>query len=132
MKENGIFFFVKLSSNILIIYRKQGLSCLRQQLNGDELLVWTIETFTMFYDKTWAQSYALPLLGLIPVFLSISTFVYDYYSDFELTFEYYQKWNTSLDVNSAFLINNASTIYALKDSVCFVGNRRLTKLLKLR
>ena len=46
----------------------------------------------MFYDKTWAQSYALPLLGLIPVFLSISTFVYDYYSDFELTFEYYQQW----------------------------------------
>ena len=84
----------------------------------------------MFYDKTWAQSYALPLLGLIPVFLSISTFVYDYYSDFELTFEYYQKWNTSLDVNSAFLINNASTIYALKNSVCFVGNRNLTKLLK--
>ena len=85
----------------------------------------------MFYDKTWAQSYALPLLGLIPVFLSISTFVYDYYSDVELTFEYYQKWNsTSLDVNSAFLINNASTIYALKNSVCFVGNRKLTKLLK--
>ena len=84
----------------------------------------------MFYDKTWAQSYALPLLGLIPVFLSISTFVYDYYSDFELTFEYYQKWNTSFDVNSAFLINNASTIYALKNSVCFVGNRKLTKLLK--
>ena len=77
----------------------------------------------MFYDKTWAQSYALPLLGLIPVFLSILSFVYDYYSDFELTFEYYQKWNsTSLDVNSAFLINNASTIYALKNSVCFVGN----------
>ena len=27
-----------------------GLSCLRRQLTGDELLMWTIETFTMFYD----------------------------------------------------------------------------------
>ena len=66
------------------------MSCLRQQLNGDELLTWTIETFTMFYDKTWAQSFALPLLGLIPLFFSILTFVYDYYSDFQLSYEYYQ------------------------------------------
>ena len=28
-----------------------GLSCLRRQLTGDELLMWTIETFTMFYDR---------------------------------------------------------------------------------
>ncbi len=32
-----------------------GLSCLRRQLTGDELLMWTIETFTMFYEKTFAQ-----------------------------------------------------------------------------
>ena len=71
--------------------RKQGLACLRQQLNGDELLTWTIETFTMFYSKTWAESFMIPLLGLIPVFFSICTFVLDYYSDFELTYEYYKK-----------------------------------------
>ena len=28
-----------------------GLSCLRRQLTGDELLMWTIETFSMFYDR---------------------------------------------------------------------------------
>ena len=28
-----------------------GLNCLRNQLTGDELLVWTIETFNMFYKK---------------------------------------------------------------------------------
>ena len=70
--------------------RKEGLNCLRQQLTGDELLTWTIETFTMFYEKTWAQMFVFPLLGLIPVLLSIFTFVFDYYSDFELTYEYYQ------------------------------------------
>eukprot|EP00094_Tigriopus_californicus_P001992 TCALIF_01920-PA protein Name:"Similar to ANK2 Ankyrin-2 (Homo sapiens)" AED:0.42 eAED:0.42 QI:11/0.75/0.4/0.8/1/1/5/0/1087 len=31
--------------------KKAGLNCLRRQLRGDELLVWTIETFTMFYDR---------------------------------------------------------------------------------
>ena len=69
--------------------RKAGLNCLRMQLTGDELLEWTIETFTMFYSKTWAQSVVFPLLGLIPLIFSISTFVFDYYSDFELSYEYY-------------------------------------------
>ena len=32
----------------------------------------------------------IPILGLVPLFLSISTFVYDYYSDIELTLEYYK------------------------------------------
>ena len=74
------------------LYRKEGLQCLRQQLTGDELLVWTTETFTMFYSRTWAQSVILPLLGLIPLLLSIASFVYDYYSDVELTIEYYKNW----------------------------------------
>ena len=65
---------------------------MRQQLNGDEILVWTIDTFTMFYHKTWAQSVIFPLLGLIPLLLSIASFVYDYYSDVELTIEYYKNW----------------------------------------
>lgn len=57
-----------------------GLACLRRQLTGDELLMWTIETFTMFYDKTFAQKNVIPMMGLVPLFLSISSFVYDYYS----------------------------------------------------
>jgi hypothetical protein len=81
--------------------RKAGLACLRRQLTGDELLVWTIETFTMFYEKTWAQSVMFPLFGLIPLFFSIFTFVYDYYSDFELSYEYY---------HSAFINPPNSTI----------------------
>ncbi len=60
--------------------KNAGLACLRRQLTGDELLMWTIETFTMFYDKTFAQKNVIPMLGLIPLFLSISTFIYDYYS----------------------------------------------------
>ena len=33
-----------------------GLNCLRDQLTGDELLVWTIETFNMFYKKVYISS----------------------------------------------------------------------------
>ena len=77
--------------------KEAGLACLRRQLTGDELLVWTIETFTFFYEKTFAQRVVLPFLGLFPLFLSISSFVYDYYSDIELTLEYFQKSTFAVD-----------------------------------
>jgi hypothetical protein len=56
---------------------------------GDELLMWTIETFTLFYERTWAQRYGFPLMKLIPLLFSFFVFVYDFYSDVELTREYY-------------------------------------------
>jgi hypothetical protein len=34
--------------------------------------MWTIETFTLFYERTWAQRFVLPFFGLIPLFISIS------------------------------------------------------------
>ncbi len=49
----------------------------------------------MFYEKTFAQRTVIPLLGLIPLFVSISSFVYDYYSDIELTLEYFRSSNFS-------------------------------------
>ena len=70
--------------------KSEGLNCLRNQLTGDELLTWTIETYTKFYNKTWAQKVLIPIFGLLPLFASIATFVYDYYSDMELTMEYYR------------------------------------------
>lgn len=60
--------------------KDDGLKCLRRQLTGDELLTWTIETFTMFYPKSFAQKNIMPLFDLVPLFVSFSTFVYDYYS----------------------------------------------------
>ena len=91
--------------------RKAGLNCLRMQLTGDELLEWTIETFTMFYSKTWAQSIVFPLLGLIPLIISISTFVFDYYSDFELSHEYYMNAFTNvLPLNNETLKNTSKPI----------------------
>lgn len=71
--------------------KREGLNCLRRQLTGDELLTWTIETFSMFYERTFAQTTIIPFLGLTPLFLSIFTFVFDYYSDIELTAEYYRQ-----------------------------------------
>ena len=41
----------------------EGLNCLRQQITGDELLMWTIETFKTFYDRTWVQKNILPFLS---------------------------------------------------------------------
>ena len=41
------------------------------QFSGDELLMWTIETFTLFYERTWAQKFVFPFVGLMPVFMSI-------------------------------------------------------------
>ena len=67
-----------------------GLKCLRDRLTGDELLLWTVETFTMFYDKTWAQRSIIPVIGLMPLLISIFTFVYDNYSDIDLAIEYYE------------------------------------------
>ena len=37
--------------------------------------------------RTFAQRNILPLLGLIPLLLSIAAFVYDYYSDVDLTIQ---------------------------------------------
>ena len=65
------------------------MKCLRDRLTGDELLLWTVETFTMFYEKTWAQRSIIPIIGLGPLILSIFSFVYDNYSDIELATEYY-------------------------------------------
>ena len=50
--------------------------------------------------RTFAQRNVLPLLGIIPLLLSIATFVYDYYSDVDLTvqarvslyFTYQKSW----------------------------------------
>ena len=41
------------------------------------------DAITLF--RTFAQRNVLPLLGIIPLLLSIATFVYDYYSDVDLT-----------------------------------------------
>ena len=68
--------------------------------------MWTIETFTMFYPKTFAQRNVIPIFGLIPLFISIFTFVYDYYSDIELTFEYYR--NSTLGLSHAHSNRNGN------------------------
>ena len=73
-------------------------------MTGDELLLWTVETFTMFYDKTWAQRSIIPVIGLMPLLISIFTFVYDNYSDIDLAIEYYDHAFNSLaaaDFNSS-------------------------------
>eukprot|EP00095_Tigriopus_kingsejongensis_P004696 maker-scaffold276_size226481-snap-gene-0.17 protein:Tk04696 transcript:maker-scaffold276_size226481-snap-gene-0.17-mRNA-1 annotation:"hypothetical protein" len=92
--------------------KRAGLTCLRRQLRGDELLIWTIETFTMFYERTFAQRTVIPMFGLLPLLLSIFTFVFDYYSDIDLIIEYYL--NSTFAVESVIseprLGTNGSTI----------------------
>ena len=69
----------------------------------------------MFYSRTWAQSVILPLLGLIPLLLSIASFVYDYYSDAELTIEYYQNAFS----NNGHLNGNNVNTYSIRDTFYF-------------
>ena len=66
----------------------------------------------MFYDKTWAQRSIIPVIGLMPLLISIFTFVYDNYSDIDLAIEYYDHAYNSLsavDVNGS-LCNPYNTI----------------------
>ena len=83
-----------------------GLNCLRNQLTGDELLVWTIETFNMFYKKvnisssekyyfencfqTWYGKKILPMFYTLPLIYSYFSFIYDNYSDILLSYNYYK------------------------------------------
>ena len=80
----------------------EGLNCLRNQLTGDELLMWTIETFNMFYKKvvcsypsrvsaqTWYGRRILPMFYTLPLIYSYFSFLYDNYSDIELSYSYYK------------------------------------------
>ena len=101
-----------------------GLNCLRNQLTGDELLVWTIETFNMFYKKvstylmvqleqykwqilqTWYGKRILPMFYTLPLIYSYFSFIYDNYSDILLSYNYYK---ASYDGNHTTLEPNNST-----------------------
>jgi hypothetical protein len=76
--------------------------------------------FTMFYDKTFAQRTLIPIFGLFPLICSIATFIYDYYSDIELTLEYYA--GSTLNLASAGAVTNDS-LAAFSDLACQDGLR---------
>ena len=62
----------------------------------------------MFYDKTWAQRSIIPVIGLMPLLISIFTFVYDNYSDIDLAMEYYgHAFNASFNEYSTVGINDS-------------------------
>uniref|UniRef100_A0A0K2TNQ1 Putative LOC100882592 [Megachile rotundata] n=1 Tax=Lepeophtheirus salmonis TaxID=72036 RepID=A0A0K2TNQ1_LEPSM len=92
--------------------KEMGLRCLRNQLKGDELLTWTIETFTVFYDRTVAQKCVFPLMALVPVFFSIFNFTYDYYSDISLTLQYF----SDSSFRNSFLVDDFNA--TLKNNHC--------------
>ena len=60
-------------------------------VTGDELLTWTIETFNTFYSKTWFARRILPIFYTIPLLISYFSFIYDNYSDIELSYSYYKQ-----------------------------------------
>ncbi|QQP49270.1 Putative LOC100882592 [Caligus rogercresseyi] len=89
-----------------------GLRCLRYQLKGDELLSWTIETFTVFYERTVAQKCVIPVMALIPVVFSIFNFTYDYYSDISLTLQYF----SDSSFRNSFLSDDLNA--SIRDTQC--------------
>ena len=62
-----------------------------RNVTGDELLTWTIETFNTFYSKTWFARRILPIFYTIPLLVSYFSFIYDNYSDIELSYSYYKE-----------------------------------------
>ena len=68
-----------------------GLSCMRRQLRNDKHLKPTIDQFTGLYERSTMQQIGAGILGILNLLPSYCLFVYDLYSDFYLTIDYYQK-----------------------------------------
>ena len=86
----------------------EGLKCMKKQLSGDEILGWTIETFSKFYPKTWYQKHCLPVLHLLPILVTVCFFFLDYYSDISLAFGYYKNSQFALALRQDYNSTSAS------------------------
>ena len=65
--------------------------------------------------RTFAQRNVLPLLGIIPLLLSIATFVYDYYSDVDLTIQGGRTGQIFNQLIDGFLFNKMQLVYIQQD-----------------
>ena len=81
----------------------------------------------MFYSKTWFARRILPIFYTIPLLISYFSFIYDNYSDIELSYTYYNEGYSLNDMvqertitkNHSFLIpapkyDNFCPLYVMK------------------
>ena len=69
--------------------KEEGLRCIKQQITNDKLLFWITRTFSRFYPnspgKMWSKAF---IISLITLGISYFGFIFDIYTDFELTYDY--------------------------------------------
>ena len=68
--------------------KEEGLRCIKQQITNDKLLFWITRTFSRFYPnspgKMWSKAF---IISLITLGISYFGFIFDIYTDFELTYD---------------------------------------------
>ena len=78
---------------------EEGLHCLRSHVTNENLLKWTIEQFSGLYEQEvdkkrgrgGQKALIIGLIGIFPRLISLIFYVYDVYSDIDLTTDYYQR-----------------------------------------
>ena len=101
--------------------RNCGLECLKETLSSDTLLPWILETYKSFYSPGNYQIFS----GILGVFFelvmfSYLPFLYDYYSDVTLAFDYYAIAHANDSMNQELLWTCSSTVESTYlNSTCF-------------
>ena len=74
--------------------KEEGLRCIKQQITNDKLLFWITRTFSRFYanspGKMWSKAF---IISLITLGISYFGFIFDLYTDFDLTYDYSAAYN---------------------------------------
>ena len=91
--------------------RENGLKCLREQLINDEILSWTADSFSRFYEKSRAEKIFSPFMSVCILVVTLVFFVFDIVTDIFLTVEY---WDLSQAMNSSHATHNLT----LNDTQC--------------
>ncbi len=102
--------------------RYLGIRCLKRQLRGgDEILKWTIESFSNKYGYTVFQKWVKPFLCCVPMLISPFLFAFDLSADVQLSIAYYQKgFSQIIEAPTGFnatpqVINSTATTSASSD-----------------
>ena len=110
--------------------KEDGLRCIKQQITNDKLLFWITRTFSRFYPnspgKMWSKAV---IISFITLGISYFGFIFDIYTDFELTYDYSAAYSdidnyTSLIMECA-RVNESRAITIAEDKVkesCFSFN----------
>ena len=101
---------------------EEGLHCLRSHVTNENLLKWTIEQFSELYEQEVTKRVGqkiiiIGVIAIIPRMTSHIFYVYDIYSDVDLTTDYYQM--SGFVTNVANVSDEYSCNFAGNSTCCF-------------